>query len=412
MQGERLQKVLAGWGLGSRRAIEQWIEAGEVKVNGEVATLGARLLPTDRVEIRGLPVRSRVETFTRRVLMYHKPEGELTTRFDPEGRPTVFESLPPIRDGRWITVGRLDFNTSGLLIVTNDGELANRMMHPSQELLRVYAARIFGDLTQQMIKQLKEGVELEDGVAHFESVEDAGGTGMNHWYHVGLREGRNREVRRMFDAVGVPVSRLIRIQYGDLVLPPRLRPGKWTMLSPEDAEALAVSLAMPSKKAIAESSPARTAFRSASRASPLRGRAPGAAAHQRAEVSTDSRPDSRREHGARSSGRSSESRPAAERKTFVVRGGRAERQEAVATAEGRPVARSAARADVRGGERGSRPDAGRDMKRGAAREPSRSSDRSASHAPSRAPDRSPGHSASSAAGRGRSAGEGRPPRKR
>ena len=213
MQGERLQKVLAGWGLGSRRAIEQWIEAGEVKVNGEVATLGARILPTDRVEIRGQPVRSRVETFTRRVLMYHKPEGELTTRFDPEGRPTVFESLPPIRDGRWITVGRLDFNTSGLLIVTNDGELANRMMHPSQELLRVYAARIFGDLTPAMIQQLKEGVELEDGVAHFESVDDAGGTGMNHWYHVGLREGRNREVRRMFEAVGVPVSRLIRIQY-------------------------------------------------------------------------------------------------------------------------------------------------------------------------------------------------------
>ena len=256
MQGERLQKVLAGWGLGSRRAIEQWIAAGEVKVNGEVATLGSRMLPTDRVEIRGQPVRSRVESFTRRVLMYHKPEGELTTRFDPEGRPTVFESLPPIRDGRWITVGRLDFNTSGLLIVTNDGELANRMMHPSQELLRVYAARVFGDLTQAMIKQLKEGVELEDGVAHFESVEDAGGTGMNHWYHVGLREGRNREVRRMFEAVGVPVSRLIRIQYGDMVLPPRLRPGKWNMLTAEEAEALAVSMGMPSKKSTAEALPA------------------------------------------------------------------------------------------------------------------------------------------------------------
>jgi 23S rRNA pseudouridine2605 synthase len=408
MQGERLQKVLAGWGLGSRRAIEQWIEAGEVKVNGEVATLGARLLPSDRVEIRGLPVRSRVETFTRRVLMYHKPEGELTTRFDPEGRPTVFESLPPIRDGRWITVGRLDFNTSGLLIVTNDGELANRMMHPSRELLRVYAARIFGDLTPQMIKQLQDGVELEDGVAHFESVEDAGGTGMNHWYHVGLREGRNREVRRMFEAVGVPVSRLIRIQYGDLVLPPRLRPGKWTMLSPEDAELLAVSMAMPSKKAIAESSPARTAYRSASRASPLRGRAPGA--NSCAEVPTDNR----RDRGARSSDRSSEPRPASERKTFVVRGGRAERQETVATAEGRPVVRSAARADVRAGERGSRSDTGRDGKRGAVR----ASDRSAGHAPSHAPSHAPGRplgrdrDTTNAAGRGRSAGESRPPRKR
>lgn len=401
MQGERLQKVLAGWGLGSRRAIEQWIEAGEVKVNGEVATLGARLLPTDRVEIRGQPVRSRVETFTRRVLMYHKPEGELTTRFDPEGRPTVFESLPPIRDGRWITVGRLDFNTSGLLIVTNDGELANRMMHPSQELLRVYAARIFGDLTPAMIQQLKEGVELEDGVAHFESVEDAGGTGMNHWYHVGLREGRNREVRRMFEAVGVPVSRLIRIQYGDLVLPPRLRPGKWNMLTAEEAEALAVGLGMPSKKAVAENSPARPAFRSASRTSPLRGQAP------RTDQRTEAQEDMRRKPGARPSARANEPRPTTERKTFVVRAGRAERQETVATAEGRPVARSTARADVRVGERGARADAGRDM-RDMKREPGRSSERSASHAPSRPA----GRDARDVAGRSRPAGDGRPPRKR
>ncbi len=247
MQGERLQKVLAGWGLGSRRAIEQWIAAGEVKVNGAVATLGTRVLPADRIEVRGQPVRQRMEGFTRRVLIYHKPEGELTTRHDPEGRPTVFESLPPIRDGRWITVGRLDFNTSGLLVVTNDGELANRMMHPSRELLRVYAVRVFGELTSDMIKQLKEGVQLEDGMARFESVEDAGGTGMNHWFHVSLREGRNREVRRMFEAIGLPVSRLIRIQYGDLTLPPRLRPGKWNMLTVEEIEKLAKSLDLPVK---------------------------------------------------------------------------------------------------------------------------------------------------------------------
>jgi 23S rRNA pseudouridine2605 synthase len=398
MQGERLQKVLAGWGLGSRRAIEQWIEAGEVKVNGEVATLGARILPTDRVEIRGQPVRSRVETFTRRVLMYHKPEGELTTRFDPEGRPTVFESLPPIRDGRWITVGRLDFNTSGLLIVTNDGELANRMMHPSQELLRVYAARIFGDLTPAMIQHLKEGVEMEDGVAHFESVDDAGGTGMNHWYHVGLREGRNREVRRMFEAVGVPVSRLIRIQYGDLVLPPRLRPGKWNMLTAEEAEALAVSLSMPSKKSLAETSPARTAFRSGTRSSPLRGQTPRTG--QRAETQEDTR----RKPGARPNARANEPRPGTERKTFVVRGGRAERQESVETAEGRPVVRSIPRV----GERGSRVDAGENMKRGATREPGRSSERSVSHVPNRPA----GREASHAGGRGRPAGDGRAQRKR
>lgn len=297
MQGERLQKVLAGWGLGSRRAIEAWIAAGEVTVNGEVATLGTRVLPTDRIEVRGQPVRPRAETFTRRVLIYHKPEGELTTRSDPEGRPTVFESLPPIRDGRWITVGRLDFNTSGLLVVTNDGELANRMMHPSRELLRVYAARIFGELTPVMRKQLLDGVELEDGLAKFEAIVDAGGTGMNHWYHVSLREGRNREVRRMFEAVGLTVSRLIRIQYGDLTLPPRLKPGKWKMLSPEEVDALAVSLGMEVKRA-APTPPAR-----GPRRPPDGGR--GQPASRRAEA-----------------------RPAAtERKTFVVREGKAVRVE-------------------------------------------------------------------------------------
>jgi len=258
MQGERLQKVLAGWGLGSRRAVEAWIAAGEVTVNGEVATLGTKVLPTDRIMVRGQPVRPRAETFTRRVLIYHKPEGELTTRSDPEGRPTVFESLPPIRDGRWITVGRLDFNTSGLLIVTNDGELANRMMHPSQKLLRVYAVRIFGELTPALRKQLLDGVQLEDGMARFESIVDAGGTGMNHWYHVSLREGRNREVRRMFEAVGLTVSRLIRIQYGDLTLPPRLRPGKWKMLSAEEVDVLAASLGLEVKEPTAARGPRRT----------------------------------------------------------------------------------------------------------------------------------------------------------
>jgi len=306
MNGERLQKVLASWGLGSRRVIEEWIAAGEVTVNGQVATLGTRVLPTDRIEVRGQPVRMRAETFTRRVLLYHKPEGELTTRSDPEGRPTVFESLPPIRDGRWITVGRLDFNTSGLLIVTNDGELANRMMHPSRELLRVYAARIFGELTPVMRKQLTEGVELEDGMARFESVDDAGGTGMNHWYHVALREGRNREVRRMFEAVGLTVSRLIRIQYGDITLPPRLRPGKWKMLSPEEADALAASLGMEVKRA-APTPPAR--------------------GPRRPQGGERGKPAARR----------AEARPAGkERKVYVVREGKAVRDESAPAPERKP----------------------------------------------------------------------------
>lgn len=255
MQGERLQKVLATWGLGSRRMIETWIAEGQVKVNGHIASLGTRVQPSDRIEVRGQPVCPRVPNFTRRVLIYHKPEGELTTRADPRGRPTVFESLPPIRDGRWITVGRLDFNTSGLLLVTNDGELAHRMMHPAHALLRVYAVRIYGELTAAMRKQLLEGVELEDGVARFEAITDAGGTGVNHWYHVSLREGRNREVRRMFESLGLTVSRLIRIQYGDIVLPPRLKPGKWKMLSAEETQALAVSLGLEVKPASLKRSP-------------------------------------------------------------------------------------------------------------------------------------------------------------
>ena len=325
MQGERLQKVLAGWGLGSRRAVEQWIARGEVKVNGEVATLGMRVLPNDRVELRGQPVRSKVESFTRRVLIYHKPEGELTTRHDPEGRPTVFESLPPMRDGRWITVGRLDFNTSGLLVVTNDGELANRMMHPARQLLRVYAVRVFGELTTEMIRQLKDGVQLDDGLAHFESVDDAGGTGMNHWFHVGLREGRNREVRRMFEAVGVPVSRLIRIQYGDLTLPPRLRPGKWNMLTSEDIEKLAKSLELPAKVAGNET-------RRDLRRSPLRGALPPRESFKGESFKGESF-KGREERGRQASPafgqRKETGRKESERKAYVVREGKAQSTDAV-----------------------------------------------------------------------------------
>ncbi len=235
---QRLQKILATQGVGSRRMIEGWISAGEVMLNGKVAKLGDVASAGDLIEVRGqkIPVTDAVPV--RRVLIYHKPEGEINSTSDPEGRPTVFGALPSIRQGRWISVGRLDFNTSGLLLVTNDGELANRLMHPSNQIERTYAVRVLGGLTEAQIKQLTTEVILDDGPAKFEHFTDAGGTGANRWYHVTLREGRNREVRRMVEAVGGVVSRLIRISYGGIALPPRLKPGRAQDLPPEMEDAL------------------------------------------------------------------------------------------------------------------------------------------------------------------------------
>ena len=238
MSKQRLQKVLATLGQGSRRKIEEAIAAGEIRINGQVAKLGDLAGPGDQVDIRGQKLTIPEQAETRRVLIYHKPEGELTTRDDPEGRPTVFGSLPPIRNGRWITVGRLDLNTSGLLLVTNDGELANRLMHPSYEIERSYAVRVLGGLTDEQQAELVKGVTLDDGPARFARLVDAGGTGANHWYHVSLHEGRNREVRRLIEAVGATVSRLIRISYAGIALPPRLKPGKVQELPPETEDAL------------------------------------------------------------------------------------------------------------------------------------------------------------------------------
>lgn len=229
---EKLQKVLARAGLGSRRQLEDWIADSRVAVNGRTAKLGDRVESTDRIFVDGRPVRIiPEEKFKRRVLIYHKPDGQVCTRFDPEGRETVFEHLPVIRGQRWIAIGRLDLNTSGLLLFTNDGELANRLMHPSYEIEREYAVRILGNVDGAMLNRLQEGVELEDGMARFETITDAGGTGANHWYHVVLREGRNREVRRIWETEDVRVSRLIRIRYGNVTLPRMLPFGKWHELT-------------------------------------------------------------------------------------------------------------------------------------------------------------------------------------
>lgn len=235
---ERLQKVLAQAGIGSRREMEEWIAAGRISVNGVTAELGQSVVPTDKVKIGGRLVNLRFTTTrTPRVVMYHKPEGEIVSRDDPEGRPSVFNALPRIRGGRWIAVGRLDFNTSGLLLFTTSGELANRLTHPSSELVRDYAVRVLGELTLESQKLLLEGIQLEDGPANFASLEDAGGEGANHWYRVTLYEGRNREVRRMFEAVGCTVSRLIRVRYGPFGLPPQLKRGRVHELSETDVKA-------------------------------------------------------------------------------------------------------------------------------------------------------------------------------
>ncbi len=249
---ERIQKVLANAGIASRREIERWIAEGRISVNGRRATLGDRISGTENVLVNGRAVRlsgPSAEKQRERVLLYNKPGGEVTTRHDPEGRPTVFESLPALLQGRWINVGRLDVNTHGLLLFTTDGELAHRLMHPSYEIEREYAVRLMSQPDESQLQRVTEGVQLDDGLARFENVVPEGGTGRNVWYRVTLREGRNREVRRVFESVGVTVGRLIRVRYGPVVLG-RMRRGESRLLSAEELPALyaSVGLSVPTNK--------------------------------------------------------------------------------------------------------------------------------------------------------------------
>ncbi len=242
----RLQKALAEAGMGSRREMEGWISAGRVQVNGQVATLGQRVGPADRIRVGGRDLRRHSAKAPRlQVIAYNKPEGEIVTRKDPEERPTIFRRLPRPKSGRWISVGRLDINTSGLILVTNDGELANRLMHPSGEVEREYAVRILGAVPDTTLERLIDGVELDDGPAHFDSIVPAGGEGANHWYRVTLREGRNREVRRLWEAVDCRISRLIRTRYGNVSLGPRLFTGSWRPLTDEELTGLLALAGMP-----------------------------------------------------------------------------------------------------------------------------------------------------------------------
>lgn len=238
MPAERLQKLLSRLGYGSRREIERWIVEGSIKVNGAVATLGDKVTSNDAIIVKGQRVTLQEDPAQPvRILIYHKPVGEICSRRDPLFSQTVFDNLPPIASGRWIQVGRLDVNTSGLLLFTDNGELANRLMHPKFEIEREYAVRVRGTVNETVLRTLQKGVQLEDGMARFKKVLYVGGEGQNTWYHVILTEGRHREVRRLWESQNLTVSRLIRVRYGSLSLPRSLARGKWTELSREEVNA-------------------------------------------------------------------------------------------------------------------------------------------------------------------------------
>lgn len=258
--GQRIQKVLADAGLGSRREIEGWIRAGRVTINGRPAELGQRIATGETVSIDGRRVRlPKPDQAAPRVIVYNKPEGEICSRRDPEGRPSVFDALPRLRGSRWVLVGRLDLNTSGLLLATNWGELANRLMHPGYAIAREYLVRVQGEVAEAALSRLREGVVLEDGEAAFEEVHELGGTASNRWFSVVLHEGRNREVRRLWESQGVRVSRLKRIRFGPVALGSRERRGAWRELSREEIGALCELVGLKLPRPQTEAKPRRRA---------------------------------------------------------------------------------------------------------------------------------------------------------
>jgi 23S rRNA pseudouridine2605 synthase len=242
---ERLQKVMAGAGLGSRRSLESLIGEGAVQVNGKQARLGESVKPGDLIAFRDREWRVVAETAQQRTLIYNKPEGALTTRTDPQGRPTVFDRLPRVAGARWVAVGRLDINTTGLLLLTTDGELANAMMHPSNQVDREYVCRIRGQVSDEQVEKLRQGVELDDGPARFSDIKRLPGTSGNQWFQVTLLEGRNREVRRLWEAVGCMVSRLKRVRYGAAKLPKGLKVGTWSEITPHERRVLRQDVKLP-----------------------------------------------------------------------------------------------------------------------------------------------------------------------
>ena len=246
-KGQKLQKVLANLGLGSRRKMERWIEEGRVSVDGSVATLGDRIRSGQSLRLDGKPLE--VEAAAQvRVLLYHKPVREVCSRDDPEGRKTVFERLPKLKSGRWISVGRLDFNTSGVLLFTTDGALANALMHPSNQIEREYLVRVMGRVDEPMLERLKDGVGLDDGPARFSDIQEGGGDGINRFFYVVLMEGRNREVRRLWESQGTTVSRLKRVRYGEVFLPSKLKKGQWLELPQRDVDVIYEMAGLPTRE--------------------------------------------------------------------------------------------------------------------------------------------------------------------
>lgn len=236
---ERIQKVLARAGLGSRRQIEAWIKEGRIQINGKTASPGDHISHSDKIKLDNKAVRLKDNSKEElKVLAYYKPSGEICSRSDPKHKKTVFDSIPKPKSGRWVNIGRLDINTTGLLLFTNDGELANRLMHPSRQVEREYAIRVLGTATATQLKNMKEGVQLEDGLAKFTDIVDSGGEGVNHWYHAVILEGRNREVRRLWESQKLQVSRLIRVRFGSYILPRRKRPGQFWDLDAKEIKLL------------------------------------------------------------------------------------------------------------------------------------------------------------------------------
>lgn len=234
---EKLQKVMARTGLGSRREMERWIQEGRVRIDGRPATLGDRVGAAAQITVDGHPLTPVAATETR-VILYHKPVGEICSRSDPQQRPTVFARLPKPGKGRWISIGRLDYNTSGLLLLTTDGELANALMHPSSQVEREYLVRVMGEVTEDILQKLRDGVVLDDGPARFTDIQPGGGEGINRWFYVVLMEGRNREVRRLWESQGLTVSRLKRVRYGNVFIPSRVKQGQWQALAPDEVSEL------------------------------------------------------------------------------------------------------------------------------------------------------------------------------
>jgi 23S rRNA pseudouridine2605 synthase len=236
---EKLQKVMARAGFASRREAETWIEKGRVKVNGVVAKIGDRVTDEDKIVVDGKKVAAQHKaSHERRVILYNKPEDQVCTRKDPEGRPTVFDRLPQIKHGRWVAIGRLDINTSGLLLFTTDGELANKLMHPSAQIEREYAVRVLGDVTKEMVEAMHAGVEIDGHVCRFTDIQHFGGEGVNQWYHVVVLEGRNREVRKLWESQGVKVSRLKRVRFGPLFIPSTVTKGRYQELPKKELDKL------------------------------------------------------------------------------------------------------------------------------------------------------------------------------